>query len=143
MGDQPGNREESSVTCKPYDIPKTLVWEAWLHVKANQGAAGIDSETAMRQTIRGWHLQLKSDKSLADLSATFDPVVRGWPQYYGRFYGSALKPVWRSMNLFLTRWLMRKHKTLTGHKTRASEMLKCLARRQPGAFARWSLGFIW
>ena len=34
------------MTCKPYDIPKTLVWEAWLHVKANQGAAGIDAETS-------------------------------------------------------------------------------------------------
>jgi hypothetical protein len=33
------------MTCKPYDIPKILVWEAWLHVKANQGAAGIDAET--------------------------------------------------------------------------------------------------
>jgi RNA-directed DNA polymerase len=36
------------MTCKPYDIPKTLVWEAWLHVKANRGAAGIDAETIER-----------------------------------------------------------------------------------------------
>ena len=36
------------MTCKRYDIPKTLIWEAWLHVKANQGAAGIDAETIER-----------------------------------------------------------------------------------------------
>jgi hypothetical protein len=36
------------MTCKRYDIPKTMIWEAWLHVKANQGAAGIDAETIER-----------------------------------------------------------------------------------------------
>ncbi len=30
---------------KPYDIPKALVWEAYLSVKANGGAAGIDQES--------------------------------------------------------------------------------------------------
>src|SRR5260370_33789310 len=93
----------------------------------------------MRKTIRGWHLQLKSDKSLADLSAMFAPILKGWQQYYGRFHGSALKPVWRSMNLFLIRWLMRKHKRLAGRKTRAAEMLKRLAQRQAGGFIHWAL----
>ena len=36
------------MTCKSYDIPKTLVWEAWLRVKANHGTAGIDAETIER-----------------------------------------------------------------------------------------------
>jgi RNA-directed DNA polymerase len=105
-------------------------------------AVSREALKAMRQTIRGWHLQLKSDKSLADLSAMFDPILRGWRQYYGRFYGSALGPVWRSMNMFLIRWLMRKHKHLAGHKTRAAEVLKRTARSQPDAFIHWSLGCV-
>ena len=30
---------------KPYEIPKRLVWNAWLAVKANRGAAGVDGQT--------------------------------------------------------------------------------------------------
>ena len=105
-------------------------------------AVSRDALKAMRQMIRGGHLQLKSDKSLADLSAMLAPILKGWPQYYGRVHGSALKPVWRSMNLFLIRWLMRKHKRLAGRNTRAAEMLKRLAQSQPGAFIHWSLGFL-
>jgi RNA-directed DNA polymerase len=81
-------------------------------------AVSREALKAMRQTIRGWHLQLKSDKNLDDLS------------------------VWRHMNLFLTRWLMRKHKRLAGHKTRAAETLKRLAQSQPGAFIHWSMGYL-
>jgi len=40
---------------------------------------------AMRQTIRHWYLQLKPDKELADISHMFNPVLRGWINYYGRF----------------------------------------------------------
>jgi hypothetical protein len=47
---------------------------------------------AMRQTVRGWHLQLKCDKELSDLSNMFDPVLRGWANYYGRFYPTAMNP---------------------------------------------------
>jgi RNA-directed DNA polymerase len=30
---------------KPFDIPKKAVWEAFKHVKANQGAAGVDGQS--------------------------------------------------------------------------------------------------
>lgn len=52
----------------------------------------------MRQTVRSWHLQLMSDKELRDLSNMFGPVLRGWANSYGRFYPSALKPLWRHVN---------------------------------------------
>jgi hypothetical protein len=34
--------EEPVPEAKPYDIPKQLVWDAYLRVKANRGAAGVD-----------------------------------------------------------------------------------------------------
>src|SRR6266478_6428253 len=42
---QPGNGEESARTVKPFGIAKRVVWEAYRHVKANRGAAGIDGES--------------------------------------------------------------------------------------------------
>ena len=38
-------REELAIKAKPFDIPKREVWKAFKHVKANQGAAGIDGES--------------------------------------------------------------------------------------------------
>ena len=105
-------------------------------------AVSRDALKAMRQTIRGWRVQLKNDKSVADLSAMLGPILRGWQQYYGHFHGSALKSVWRRVNRSLIGWLMRKHKKLAGHKTRAAETLKRLAQRQPRAFVHWSMGYL-
>ncbi len=40
----------------------------------------------IRAEMRSWQLHLRSDKSLEDLSRMFNPKVRGWLQYYGRYY---------------------------------------------------------
>jgi RNA-directed DNA polymerase len=96
---------------------------------------------SMRQAIRGWHLQLKCDKELVDLSAMFDPILKGWQQYYGRFYGSAMWTVWKHVNAYLARWLMRKYKRLARHKQRARRALGRLAQRFPRAFTHWRLGY--
>ena len=47
---------------------------------------------AIRAEIRSWKLHLRSDKSIEDLSRMFNPKIRGWLQYYGRYYRSALYP---------------------------------------------------
>ncbi|HQN19430.1 MAG TPA: group II intron reverse transcriptase/maturase [Syntrophobacteraceae bacterium] len=104
-------------------------------------AVSRDALKAMRQTIRGWHIQLKNDKELNDLSAMFNPVLRGWLSYYGKFYASAMKPVWQHMNRFLERWLMRKYKSLARHKRRARKALGRLAEIWPEAFVHWKAGY--
>ena len=67
-------------------------------------AVSNKAKKAMRQTIRGWRMHLKPDKSIEDLSRMFNPVIRGWINYYGRFYKSELYPVLRHMDKALTKW---------------------------------------
>ena len=95
---------------------------------------------AMRQTIRQWRLQLKPDKTLEDISHMFNPVLRGWINYYGRFYKSALYPVLRHMNWALTCWARRKYKKLGSHRRRAEHWLGNIAKREPRLFAHWQMG---
>jgi RNA-directed DNA polymerase len=104
-------------------------------------AVSRDAMKAMRQTVRGWHLQLKCDKSLSDLSNMFGPVLRGWANYYGRFYSSALKSLWWHVNDYLVRWLQRKYKRLARGVTRAARALGRLAEREPRSFVHWERGF--
>lgn len=110
-----------------------------LYVNFSPGVSR-DALTAMRQTVRGWHLQLKSDKGLGDLSNMFGPVLRGWANYYGRFHRSALHPLWRHINGYLVRWLRRKYRHLARGKTRAFQALERLAARNPTAFVHWEQG---
>ena len=99
-----------------------------------------DALTAMRQTVRGWHLQLMNDKELSDLSNMFGPVLRGWANYYGRFYPSAMRPLWRHVNDYLVRWMQRKYKHLARGVTRAAQALGRVAERAPAAFVHWEQG---
>lgn len=94
----------------------------------------------IRAEIRSWQLHLRSDKSIEDLSRMFNPKVRGWLQYYGRYYRSALYPMMRQLDRSLARWAYRKYKKLRGHKRRAAHWIARISRRDPGLFAHWQMG---
>jgi len=95
---------------------------------------------AMRQKARRWKMHLRSDKSLEDLSRMFGPIIKGWINYYGSFYKSALNPTLRHLNRTLVRWAERKFKKLNGHLRRAEYWLGRIAQRQPQLFPHWKIG---
>ena len=70
-------------------------------------AISRDSMKEINRRIRSWHIQLKSDKTLLDFSRIFNPILRGWHAYYGRFYPSALGQIWNNFNEYLARWIRR------------------------------------
>jgi len=103
-------------------------------------AVSNKAKKAMRQTIRGWRMHLKPDKEIEDLSRMFNPVIRGWINYYGRFYKSELYLVLVHMDKALTIWARRKYKKLNQHQRRATYWLGGIARREPKLFAHWQMG---
>jgi RNA-directed DNA polymerase len=101
-----------------------------------------DALKDMRQTVRGWHLQLMCNKELSDLSNQFNPVLRGWENYYGRFHPTAMKPLWRQVNAYLVRWMQRKYKRHRRGVTRAACALGRMADGAPRSFVHWEKGFL-
>jgi RNA-directed DNA polymerase len=95
---------------------------------------------AIRDTFRSWKLPKRSDKAIEDLSRMFNPIIRGWLQYYGRYYPSALYPTMRELDRDLALWAKRKYKKLRRHLRRATHWLTRLSRRVPGLFAHWQMG---
>jgi RNA-directed DNA polymerase len=102
-------------------------------------AVSNEAAKKMRQEMRSWRIHLRSDKAIDDLARMWNPVLRGWIQYYGRFYKSALYAVLRHFNALLVRWAMRKYKRLRRHRRRAEYWLGGIACREPRMFAHWHL----
>jgi len=95
---------------------------------------------SMRRVVHDWRMHLKPDKSIEDLSRMFNPIIRGWINYYGHFYKSRLHIVLRYINGCLVYWARRKYKRLNRHKRRAEYWLGRLARRDPRLFTHWQMG---
>ena len=103
-------------------------------------AVSDNAVKAIRAEIRSWNLPRRSDKSIEDLSRMFNPIVRGWLQYYGRYYRSALYPPMQQLDRALARWAYRKYKKLRGHLRRATHWIARMSRRDSRLFAHWQMG---
>jgi len=103
-------------------------------------AVSDKSAQAIRDTIRSWNLPKRSDKAIDDLSRMFNPIVRGWLLYYGRYYRSALYPPMRQLDRDLALWAKRKYKRLRNHRRRATHWIASISRRSPALFAHWQMG---
>jgi RNA-directed DNA polymerase len=102
-------------------------------------AASDKALKAIRQTIRGWTLHERSDKTLDDLARMFNASIRGWINYYRRCDKPALYPALRHIDRILARWAHRKFRSLRRHRRRTRQWLARIARRQPSLFAHWRL----
>jgi RNA-directed DNA polymerase len=99
-------------------------------------AISTDALRKISRTVRSWRLHRRITFTLAELARTINPIIRGWVQYYGAFYRSALHRLLRRINAYLVRWIRKKYKRLRGFK-KAKACWDGITNRYPNLFAHW------
>ncbi|WP_143688863.1 group II intron reverse transcriptase/maturase [Wolbachia endosymbiont of Laodelphax striatellus] len=92
------------------------------------------------KTIRSWRIHRIVYTTLEEISKKIDPIVRGWFQYYGRFYKSEMYPSLRNIERYLIKWARTKYKRLRKHGRLARQFLGKVRKRSPNIFHHWTLG---
>jgi len=104
-------------------------------------AISTKAAKTIRATIREWRMAShRNNQSLEDLARLVNPTVRGWINYYGRFYRSKSVLVLRHLNEALAAWARRKFKRLRRRERASMHWLGRIARREPNLFVHWQLG---
>jgi RNA-directed DNA polymerase len=99
------------------------------------------SAVRIRATMRKWHLATtRNQLRLAELGSFVNPIIRGWLNYYGRFYRSRCLQVLGCFNRSLVRWVCRRYKRFRGRQRAATHWLGRLALREPNLFYLWQIG---
>jgi RNA-directed DNA polymerase len=104
-------------------------------------AISTKAATGIRQTVRAWRIaSTRNNQSLEELAKLIDPAVRGWMNYYGRYYRTKCIAVLQHINEALARWARWKFKRLRRRKTASIHWLGRLAERAPNLLALWQFG---
>jgi len=102
-------------------------------------AVSKKAKKKMHETIRKWRIHLAVNKTLEDIAESINPVVRGWMNYYGKFYPSILGIVLCHLNDAITRWVKKKYKRMRRHHRKAKFWLGKIANKEPGLFCHWKM----
>jgi len=97
---------------------------------------------SMRGKTRKLNWRNRTDLSLEEISKLYNPVLIGWKNYYGKYYKSAMRPVWAHFNKTLVFWAMNKYKCFRNKKTKAAVFIENIAVKHSKLFVHWKEGIV-
>lgn len=137
-GNRHGSHEHTSLTFLGYEFRARAArgkngkkFTSFLPAVSREALAKMSAE------VRRWRLHLRTWHTIGSLAREINPVVRGWMQYYGKFYRSAMLPLLRRINSYLMRWLRKKYKRLRPPK-KARACWERVTAQYPRLFAQWA-----
>lgn len=98
-----------------------------------------DALKRMRKEVRGWRIHRRTATTLAELAKQYNPVLRGWWNYFGEFYPSAMHSFAMYLDSKLMQWARRKYKTLERREQASVQWLIKMKNIFPRLFFYWSV----
>ena len=102
-------------------------------------AVSTKAMRSMNEKMRQWKVLSRTTSTIQEIAETINPVLRGWINYYGKFYKTKLRQFMHIVNVKLAGWARRKYRNLRVSEMRAIRWLHGISVRRPGLFAHWSL----
>jgi len=93
----------------------------------------------IRAVIRTDNIRARVDLSLEQIAEWYNPKIRGWANYFGKFYPSAMRRVWTHLNKALVLWAQSKYKKLRTSKRKARELIRKIQAQSGSLFHHWKL----
>jgi group II intron reverse transcriptase/maturase len=98
-----------------------------------------DALKRMRKEVRGWRIHRRTATTLAELAKQYNPVLRGWWNYFGEFYSSAMHSFAIYLDGKLMQWARRKYQTLERREQASVQWLIKMKNSFPQMFFYWSV----
>ena len=100
-------------------------------------AISRDAWKKIGREVRSWRLHHRTGHTFAGLARKINPIVRGWMNYYGAFYRSALYPLLARINAYLMRWVRNKYRRFRG-RGEFQQAWSRVTKQYPRFFAHWA-----
>lgn len=101
-------------------------------------AVSDKARKSIRGKIRECKTLLATNSELADIAKELNPKLRGWINYYGKFYKSKLDHTLTSVTYRLISWARRKYKKLHGSFNKAYKWVRDMQKSHPKIFVHWA-----
>ena len=99
--------------------------------------ASMKAMRRMVNTIKHWRIHRSTTDDLRDFSRKYNAVIRGWIEYYGKFwYRNFSYRLWSALQSRLLKWMKSKHRISI---RQAEHRLRLVRRENPELFAHWYL----
>ena len=104
-------------------------------------AISSSSRKKIADDIKHTNFHKWSTATIEQIAEKFNPKLRGWLNYYGKYKRYEMNRVFRVFHFRLMKWVLNRYKSLKRSRVKGFQWIRKLRKEQPKIFHHWAAGF--